>query len=133
MSREVAQLRGLGKDKSQIPTSKHPSASVGDWARWTDDSIPLLPTPPLPAFGPGIRRPQHTFPHTSTRFIVLNPSSRQTVDISISHEDDYAVAVCLAPTESTEDTARGDTELEVMVDQGIGEAIHEPEWGDRGF
>lgn len=52
------------------------------------------------------------------------------VDISISHEDDYAVAVCLALSELTEDPV---AETEAIIDHGSGEAIHEPELGDRGF
>ena len=53
---------------------------------------------------------------------------RQTAEISISHDGDYAVAVCMAidsPKPSPTDTH--------IFDDGSGSPIHEPQWGDEGW
>lgn len=48
-------------------------------------------------------------------------------DVSISHEGDYAVAICQALDEHL------DLEKDFVVDWGDGPPIHEPEHGDRDF
>ncbi|KAL8940562.1 MAG: hypothetical protein Q9216_002750 [Gyalolechia sp. 2 TL-2023] len=54
---------------------------------------------------------------------------QQIAEINISHDHDYAVAVCMALDEKT--TPRGS--VDYIVDDGSGEPIHEPEWGDEGW
>ena len=48
-------------------------------------------------------------------------------DVSISHDGEYATAVCLALDEEIEKI------LDPIVDFGDGDPLHEPKWGDRGF
>ncbi|KAI4138867.1 MAG: hypothetical protein L6R39_006570 [Caloplaca ligustica] len=54
---------------------------------------------------------------------------QQVAEINISHDGDYATAVCLALDEPQEMKAR----CEYVVDDGSGEPLHEPTWGDRGW
>lgn len=60
----------------------------------------------------------------------MKEEERQTAELNISHDGDYAVAVCLALDEASKEK-EGDGEP--IVDDGSGEPIHEPIWGDRGF
>ncbi|KAL9613615.1 MAG: hypothetical protein Q9167_001843 [Letrouitia subvulpina] len=53
----------------------------------------------------------------------------QVAELSISHDADYAVAVCMALDQPREDVGPA----EPIIDNGLGEPIHEPSWGDRGF
>ena len=58
----------------------------------------------------------------------VQEEDRQVAEVSLSHERRYAVAVCMA---SDEDSAPQDGL--VLVDDGIGDSIHVPEQGDRGW
>ena len=49
-------------------------------------------------------------------------------EISISHEREYAVAVCMVLDEE-----EAGSDIEYVVDDGTGEPLHEPLWGDEGF
>ena len=53
------------------------------------------------------------------------------VDASISHDGDYAFAVCQAWDEPL--TQNLESNHEPVTDDGSGDPIHEPEYGDRGF
>ncbi|KAL9042475.1 MAG: hypothetical protein Q9214_003768, partial [Letrouitia sp. 1 TL-2023] len=53
----------------------------------------------------------------------------QVAELSISHDVDYAVAVCMALDQPCEDVGP----VEPIFDDGSGEPIHEPILGDRGF
>ena len=55
-------------------------------------------------------------------------SDRQIAEISISHDGDYAIAVCMAydPPEST-------FKQKTIIDTGEGLPLHEPQWGDEGW
>lgn len=55
-------------------------------------------------------------------------TERQAAEINISHDGDYAVAVCMAL-----DAPGSYPEGRRIVDDGTGEAIHEPQWGDDGW
>ena len=61
------------------------------------------------------------------RHLLAKEEDRQIADLSISHDGDYATAVCLALDEEQEQIAGP------IIDTGEGEPMHEPQWGDRGF
>jgi len=54
---------------------------------------------------------------------------RQLADLSISHDGEYAIAVCIALDEEV-DKAQG---RPVIIDDGSGDPLHEPEWADEGW
>ncbi|MCJ1387331.1 hypothetical protein MMC18_000173 [Xylographa bjoerkii] len=61
------------------------------------------------------------------RQLLVREEDKRLADVSISHDGEYATAVCLAMDEEMEEI------LEPIVDSGNGEPMHEPKWGDRGF
>ncbi|MCJ1230951.1 hypothetical protein MMC12_007625 [Toensbergia leucococca] len=63
------------------------------------------------------------------RRMLVKEDDRQIAEINISHDGDYAVAVCMALDEEVEDQ---DDDI-WTVDDGTGDPNHEPEWGDEGF
>ena len=54
---------------------------------------------------------------------------QQVAELSISHDGDIAMAVCMA----LDDAGSGETLDCPIIDHGSGDPVHEPEWGDRGF
>lgn len=60
----------------------------------------------------------------------MREDERQIAEISISHDGDYAIAVCMALDEAPKDM---EEDTEFIDDDGSGEPIHEPVWGDVGF
>ena len=58
----------------------------------------------------------------------VKESDRQVAEINISHDGDYAIAVCMAfdPLDST-------VQQKTIVDYGEGLPLHEPQWGDEGW
>ena len=58
----------------------------------------------------------------------IRSSDRQVAKINISHDGDYAIAVCMAfdPPGMKPDEKR-------IVDDGRGPPKHEPQWGDEGW
>ena len=77
---------------------------------------------------------QTTSPHgTGGRFFIrkarVKEEDQQIAEISISHDNEYAVAVCMA---LAEDSHSGDRPRWIL-DDGLGEPLHEPEWGDSGY
>ena len=70
---------------------------------------------------------QSTLRHSIDRRHLVKEEDKQLADLSISHDGDYAIAVCMALDEGI------DEHTEPCIDDGTGEAIHEPEWGDEGF
>jgi hypothetical protein len=61
------------------------------------------------------------------RRALVREEDRRLADLSISHDGSYAVAVCMALDETH------DLPKEITVDNGEGDPVHEPEWGDLGF
>ena len=61
---------------------------------------------------------------------LIRDEERQEADLSISHDGDYAFAVCLALNEDVDAVGH---EYSPIVDDGNGEPIHEPQYGDSGF
>ena len=61
------------------------------------------------------------------RQLLSKEEDKRLADVSISHDGEYATAVCLALDEEIEGV------LDPIVDFGDGDPLHEPKWGDRGF
>lgn len=74
-----------------------------------------------------------TVPSQSERFfkrrLRIQAEERQMAQVSISHDGDYATAVCIALDEPF---VRKD-EQSFIIDDGSGDSLHEPEWGDTGW
>ncbi len=62
------------------------------------------------------------------RRVKVRSSDRQVAKINISHDGDYAVAVCMAF-----DPPGMKPEEKRIVDDGRGPPKHEPQWGDEGW
>ena len=60
----------------------------------------------------------------------MKEDERQSAEVSISHDGDHAIAVCMALDEAPEEMEEG---TEILDDDGSGEPIHEPVWADVGF
>ncbi|KAL8905518.1 MAG: hypothetical protein Q9207_002579 [Kuettlingeria erythrocarpa] len=79
---------------------------------------------------PGEAAPQ---PQTTGEFIVrrarIRDEEQQIAEISISHDGEYSVAVCMALDEPSQEKKV----VKYIVDDGVGEPLHQPEWGDRGW
>ena len=58
----------------------------------------------------------------------VNESDRQVAEINISHDGDYAVAICMAF-----DPPGVQTRVQILSDNGRGNPKHEPQWGDEGW
>lgn len=61
------------------------------------------------------------------RQLLTTQEERRVADLSISHDGNYAVAVCMALNEDWEETPPP------VIDSGEGKSIHEPQLGDLGF
>lgn len=79
---------------------------------------------------------QH-LPHLSNDSVVIykrralvKEGDRQIAEGNISHDSEYAVAVCMAfdPKFKSDDE-----NIKPVSDDGSGEPLHEPAWGDVGF
>ncbi|KAI4094673.1 MAG: hypothetical protein LQ348_006936 [Seirophora lacunosa] len=64
-----------------------------------------------------------------TRRAKIREEDQQIAEISISHDGDYAVAVCMALDEPRTKAYA----IRHVLDDGSGEPLHEPEWGDDGW
>lgn len=58
----------------------------------------------------------------------IEETERQVAEINISHDGEYAVAVCMAF-----DAPGLQPEGRHIVDNGTGPMMHEPQWGDEGW
>ncbi|KAL8759295.1 MAG: hypothetical protein Q9184_003658 [Pyrenodesmia sp. 2 TL-2023] len=115
MAPEVAQKRGLREGQSNFT---HIYGEVVN-GRFLQDFLPKGEA------APRIK--------TADKFIVrrarIKEEEQQIAEISISHDGDYSAAVCMALDEPLE----GKDAVEYIVDDGVGEPLHEPEWGDKGW
>ncbi|KAL8754244.1 MAG: hypothetical protein Q9199_004488 [Rusavskia elegans] len=59
----------------------------------------------------------------------IRDEEQQIAEISISHDNEYAVAVCMSLAEDSHSRDRP----QCIIDDGLGEPLHEPEWGDSGY
>lgn len=64
-----------------------------------------------------------------TRRVRIADEDRQLTDLSISHDGGYAIAVCMALDEEVDNAQ----EKSVIIDDGSGDPLHEPEWADEGW
>ena len=58
----------------------------------------------------------------------VEDSDRQIAEINISHDGDYAIAMCMAF-----DPPMSLVREKTVVDKGEGLPLHEPQWGDEGW
>ena len=119
MSSRVALLRGLRKTKITRNT-------IADWMKksvlqnLSELTAPLADGPP----GDFANHPIYI------RRALVKEKDRQIAEGSISHHGDYAVAVCMAVDENLNNN---DEDARPIVDDGSGDPVHEPQWGDKGF
>lgn len=71
-----------------------------------------------------------TYGSLVTRRSLVKEEDRQIAELSITHENSVAVAVCMALKDQGENVHH---EAEPIIDDGSGDPVHEPVWGDRGF
>lgn len=64
------------------------------------------------------------------RNALVKEEDRQVAEGSISHDGDFAVATCMALNETRD---HSDKSISTIVDDGSGDPIHDPFWGDEGF
>ena len=58
----------------------------------------------------------------------VKESERRVAEVNISHDGDYAIAVCMAF-----DPRNSIVQEKTIVDNGEGLPLHEPQWGDEGW
>ena len=59
--------------------------------------------------------------------------TQEIAQVSLSHDGPYASAICLASPTHEWFPSQEDSFKNVIVDDGKGEALHEPQHGDRGW
>lgn len=129
MDQRVAVLRGL----RGLRGDEREEADVMPWGQAERADLSMVITKKSPdrsiPSDEGLRIPMHR-PYMTRRSLVKD-EDRKTAELSITHEDTVAAAVCMV----WQDPSEGEiAELEPpIIDDGMGESIHEPEWGDRGF
>lgn len=64
------------------------------------------------------------------RMALIKDEDRQVAEGSISHDGDLVIATCMALNEIPE---QSDENRGAIVDDGSGDPIHQPIWGDEGF
>lgn len=64
------------------------------------------------------------------RRALVKEENRQIAEGNISHDSEYAVAVCMAFDEKFKSN---DENIDPIFDDGSGKPLHEPAWGDEGF
>ena len=63
------------------------------------------------------------------RGALIKEEDRQVAEGSISHDGGFVIATCMALNESGEQSEKSDA----ITDDGSGDPIHNPVWGDEGF
>lgn len=76
----------------------------------------------IPGRGPGMKE-------FVLRKGLVKMDDRQMAELSISHDGSYVIAVCMALDEEAKDSESPP----YLADNGSGDPIHEPIWGDRGW
>ncbi|MCJ1342522.1 hypothetical protein MMC31_000708 [Peltigera leucophlebia] len=64
------------------------------------------------------------------RRALVKEEDRQMAEGNISHDSEYAVAICMAFDEKFKSS---DENIDPIFDDGSGKPLHEPAWGDEGF
>lgn len=114
MTSPVAKIRGLLERQSRFP-HVYGEVNGGQFVRRSEPNKHDMLTAETGKFW--------------VRGLRIKDDERQIAEINISHDHDYAVAVCMALDEK----ASSEGPLDYIVDDGSGECIHEPEWGDEGW
>ncbi|KAL8642554.1 MAG: hypothetical protein Q9228_000780 [Teloschistes exilis] len=109
MDPEVAKKRGLSSSIS-------PEYTV--WGNIEDGHFVQKPE--------SATQDNHPAHRLQSRRARMTDKEQQIAEISISHEAEYAVAVCMALDDPTPPRA----DVGYIVDDGTGEPLHEPIWGD---
>ena len=65
------------------------------------------------------------------RRTLVQEEDKQIAEVNLSHDGGFAIAVCMALNNVDDDFGMRVTES--IVDDGSGNPVHEPTWGDRGF
>lgn len=129
MDQRVAILRGLRgfrgdeEEANVIRNGQVEQADPSMTMRNTRDRL-------VPSDG-GFGIPMHGPPYLTRRSLVKD-EERKIAELSITHEDTVAVAVCMSWRDPSEAQMIGELKIPI-IDDGTGEPIHEPAWGDRGF
>lgn len=129
MDQRVAMLRGLRRfrgDEEQADIIMNGPAEPVDSSKTMKNSQDcVVPNDER------LQIPKHGPPYLTRRSLVKD-EDRKIAELSITHEDTVAVAVCMAWQDPSEEQMIGDLE-QPIIDDGTEEPIHEPTWGDRGF
>ena len=128
MDQRVAKLRGLRGfrgDEEQADIINGQAEPVDSSKTVKNSQDRVVPS------DEGLEISMHGPPYLTRRSLVKD-EDRKIAELSITHEDTVAVAVCMAWQDSSEQQMIGDLE-QPIIDDGTGEPIHEPTWGDRGF
>ncbi|KAL8693029.1 MAG: hypothetical protein Q9218_002045 [Villophora microphyllina] len=118
MDLQVAEKRGLSLLSSSTSSQFHV------WGDVERGRFVLKPEPTLRDVS--VNYSSHHFVLRRAR---IRDEEQQIAEVSISHEAEYAVAVCMALDEKT----LGKANVEYLYDNGTGEPLHEPIWGDAGW
>lgn len=65
-----------------------------------------------------------------SRYLRVKEEDRQVAEGSISHDGQFAVAICMALNENSE---HSEQKISSIIDDGSGYPNYEPIWGDKGF
>ena len=117
MEESVARLRGLRKFSAETSLNKHKHPPLSGQRHGTIVDGKFI---------------EDNSSHAKTFFrrrTKIKEEDRQAAEISISHDGEYAIAVCMALNEEASE-ARGEP---AIIDDGTGPPLHEPEWADEGF
>ncbi|KAL9586419.1 MAG: hypothetical protein Q9212_000934 [Teloschistes hypoglaucus] len=112
MDFEVAKKRGLSSSTS-------PEYTV--WGNIEDGQFVQKPA--------SATQDSHPAHRLQSRRARMTDREQQIAEVSISHEAEYAVAVCMA----LDDPIPPRADAGYIVDDGTGEPLHEPKWGDAGW
>ena len=115
MDEGVAKLRGLrclSEDTTPNPVPNHPEHFYGEI--WNGEFVETRN-----------REAKKFF----TRRARIEEQDRQLAEVSISHDGEYAMAVCIALDEEVSKAQQ----KPLIIDKGSGDPLHEPEWADKGW
>lgn len=129
MDQRVAILRGLrgfrGDEEGADVNMNGQAKPVGPSKTMENSQDRVVPS------DEGLQIPMQPSPYLIRRSLVKD-EDRKIAELSITHEDTVAVAVCMAWQDPSEKQMIGELERPI-IDDGTGEPVHEPTWGDRGF
>lgn len=116
MGSEVASIRGLKDAKADWMKENKWQTSNG----WTATL----------ANGPISNSLNRSDEKIYERQALVEEDDRQVVEGNISHDGDYVIAMCMTVDEKFENSK---DDFQPNFDNGFGNPVHEPRWGDKGF